>query len=249
MSASEQALVVVVTGAGSGIGRAVSRRLLADGHRVVLAGRRAEALEESAEGHSQALCVPCDVTDRAQVDALFARVEDAAGRVDALMTNAGRGASGSVDELDPQDFEAVMAVNVTGTVLCARAAVALMRRQRPQGGRIITNGSISAHSPRPSSVAYTVSKHAITGLTKCIELDGRAIGVRATQLDIGNAATEMTARMDAGVPQADGRRMPEPRFDPSHVGDLVAYLVRLPLEVTVPFVTIAASGMPFIARG
>jgi NAD(P)-dependent dehydrogenase (short-subunit alcohol dehydrogenase family) len=242
--------VAVVTGAGSGIGRVVADALLDAGYRVALAGRRAEALAETAAGREHALVQPTDVADPASVAALFVAVRDRWGRLDLLVNNAGTGSPARpVDEVAVADWLAVVDTNLTGSFLCAREAFALMRAQRPQGGRIINNGSISAHSPRPGSVAYTATKHAITGLTKSISLDGRPFSIACGQLDIGNAATEMTTRMADGVPQADGSVRPEPRFDPRHVADAVLLMAGLPLDTNVQFLTIAATNMPFIGRG
>ncbi len=246
---------VVVTGAGSGIGRAVSLALLARGHRVTLAGRRAERLTETVElagagARDRVVVVTADVTDAAQVSAIFDAAVAGHGRVDAVFNNAGSwGSPGAVDEITVEQWREAVDLNVTGTFLCAAEAVRRMKSQSPQGGRVINNASISAHVPRPRSVAYTTTKHAITGLTKSIELDGRGYGVRATQLDIGNAATEMTSGIARGAVQADGSKRAEPTFDVTHVGELVCYVVELPLDVTMPWVTIAAAEMPWIARG
>ena len=245
----------VVTGAGSGIGRAIARALLADGFGVTLAGRRGAPLRESATAdgilHPDALVIETDVTDAAQVQQLFARHVERFGRLDALVNNAGAfGPNADVGDLTPADWEATLAVNVTGAVLCAGAAFRQMRAQSPAGGRIINNGSVSAQTPRPRSVAYTTTKHAIAGLTKSIELDGRAHHITATQLDIGNARTELLdALVNDGAVQADGSRRPEPTMDVSHVADLVVRLARLPLEASVPQLTVTAAGMPFIGRG
>jgi NAD(P)-dependent dehydrogenase (short-subunit alcohol dehydrogenase family) len=242
--------VAVVTGAGSGVGRVVAGALLDAGYRVALAGRRADALAESVAGREHALVQPTDVADPASVNALFDAVTERWGRLDLLVNNAGRGSpSVPVDEVAVDDWLAVVDTNLTGSFLCARAAFALMRAQRPQGGRIINNGSISAHSPRPGSVAYTATKHAITGLTKSISLDGRPYSIACGQIDIGNADTEMTARMADGVPQADGSVRPEPRFDARHVADAVLLMAGLPLDTNVQFLTITATTMPFIGRG
>lgn len=250
-------LTVVITGAGSGLGRAMTRSVAGAGHRVVLAGRRASALEETKElcvadgaAANALLVAPTDVTDPAAVEALFDAAVGSFGAVDVLVNNAGgRSPVGSADEVSLTDWQDAVAVNLTGTFLCTAEAMRRMKAQTPQGGRIINNGSVAAHVPRPRSVAYTSTKHAITGLTRSIELDGRGVGIRGTQIDIGNAATPMTERMAAGVPQADGTVRVEPTFDPAYVGEMVRYLVELPLEVTVPFVTIAAAEMPWIARG
>jgi NAD(P)-dependent dehydrogenase (short-subunit alcohol dehydrogenase family) len=247
---TEQLRTAVVTGAGSGLGRSIARALLADGFAVGLLGRARGALEGTAEGHPRALVLPADVTDEASVDAAFAAVRDAWGRLDLLVNNAGRsGPSGSIEQVPVAEWRATVEVNLTGVFLCARAAVRLMKAQDPPGGRILNNGSISAHVPRPGSAAYTATKHAVTGLTKAIALDGRAHGVVCGQIDIGNAATEMTARMAEGVPQPDGSVRPEPTFDPAHVAAAVVHLARLPLDVSVPFLTMTATGMPYLGRG
>jgi NAD(P)-dependent dehydrogenase (short-subunit alcohol dehydrogenase family) len=246
--------VAVVTGAGSGIGRHVARALLAHGHRVALAGRRREPLEEtlagSAAGADAGIAVPTDVADPASVDALFDAVAARLGRVDLLFNNAGTfGPTAPVDEYPVDAWQAVVATNLTGAFLCARRAFRAMREQRPQGGRIINNGSLSAHTPRPQAVAYTATKHAITGLTKALALEGREFDIACGQIDIGNAATEMTDRMTKGVPQANGTTMVEPRMDVAHVGSAVLYMANLPLESNVQFMTIMATKMPFVGRG
>lgn len=242
--------VAVVTGAGSGIGRVVSRALLDDGYRVALAGRREGALRETAGDHPSALVVPTDVTDPGSVAALFGAVRDRWGRVDLLFNNAGTfGAPGSVDTISVDDWRRTVDTNLTGAFLCAHHAVAMMKEQRPQGGRIINNGSISAHSPRPASVAYTATKHAVTGLTKSISLDGRPYRIACGQIDIGNAATEMTGGIAQGAVQADGTLAAEPTFDPAHVADAVVYMANLPLDTNVLFLTITATAMPFVGRG
>ncbi|GAA1847275.1 SDR family oxidoreductase [Pseudonocardia ailaonensis] len=240
----------MVTGAGSGIGRVVARTLLDDGWSVALAGRRPEPLRDTADGHPEALAVPTDVADPAAVDALFAAVRERWGRVDLLFNNAGGfGPAGTPDEIDVDAWRATVDVNLTGSFLCARAAFAAMRAQEPQGGRIINNGSISAHAPRPGSIAYTTTKHAITGLTKSISLDGRAFGIACGQIDIGNAATDMTAGIAAGARQADGSVRPEPTFDARHVGEAVRHMANLPLGANVGSLTITATAMPFVGRG
>jgi NAD(P)-dependent dehydrogenase (short-subunit alcohol dehydrogenase family) len=242
--------VAVVTGAGSGLGRVVATALLDEGYRVALAGRRAAALEETAGGRESALVVPTDVGEADSVASLFAAVRERWGRVDLLVNNAGTfGPSGSVDEIAVADWTSTVAINLTGSFLCAREAFAAMRAQRPQGGRIINNGSISAHVPRPGSAAYTATKHAITGLTKSIALDGRPYGIACGQIDIGNAATDMTAGIAVGARQADGSVRPEPTFDPAHVADAVLLMARLPLDANIPFLTITATTMPFLGRG
>jgi Short-chain alcohol dehydrogenase of unknown specificity len=241
--------VAVVTGAGSGIGRAVARALLERGYRVALAGRRAEPLRETAKGFGDALVVPCDVSSPESVAHLFGEVRRAWGRVDLLFNNAGTAAPGAVDEVSYEDWRRTIDTNLTGAFLCARHAFRIMKEQDPRGGRIINNGSISAHAPRPGSVAYTASKHAITGLTKSISLDGRPYGIACGQIDIGNAATEMTEGIGRGAPQPDGRVVPEPRFDVRHAADAVLYMASLPLDTNVQFLTITATTMPFIGRG
>ncbi|MER7706249.1 SDR family oxidoreductase [Kitasatospora sp. NPDC097605] len=243
--------VAVVTGAGSGIGRAVAVELAAGGWRLVLAGRREEALRETGRlSGTEAAVVPTDVTDPPAVDALFEAAVDRFERVDLLFNNAGTfGPAGTVDELDVDAWRAAVDLNLTGTFLCARAAFRRMRAQRPQGGRIINNGSISAHAPRPRSAAYTATKHAVTGLTKSLSLDGRPYRIACGQIDIGNAATEMTAAMSSGVPQADGRVAVEPTMDVADVARTVRHMAELPLEANVQFATVMASAMPYIGRG
>jgi NAD(P)-dependent dehydrogenase (short-subunit alcohol dehydrogenase family) len=239
--------VAVVTGAGSGIGRHVARALLGAGYRVALAGRRADALRETAE---DALVVPTDVGSPESVERLFEEVRREWGRLDLLVNNAGTfGPPGAVDEISPADWQRTVDTNLTGAFLCAHHAVRLMKEQRPQGGRIINNGSVSAHVPRPGSVAYTATKHAITGLTKSLSLDGRPYDIACGQIDIGNAATEMTAGIAEGARQADGRLAPEPTFDVEHVARAVLFMASLPLDANVQFMTIAATKMPFIGRG
>lgn len=240
---------IVITGAGSGIGRATAHAFLAAGWRVALIGRRAAALAETASG-SPALILPCDVTDPAQVDAAFARIEAEWGRLDVLFNNAGMALKGApIDEIAVADWLALSGVNITGMFLTARAAFGLMRRQTPQGGRIINNGSISAQVPRPGSAPYTMSKHAVTGLTRTLALDGRAFNIACGQIDIGNAATDMVAAMPKGVPQADGTLRAEPVMDVRLVADAVLHMAGLPLDVSIPFLTIMARDMPYIGRG
>lgn len=237
---------ILITGAGSGIGRATARTFAAAGWQVGLIGRRADALEETGGG----LVLPCDVTDSAAVDAAFARAVAAWGRIDVLFNNAGMSAPAApIDEIPVETWLKVNAVNITGMFLCARAAFGQMRRQTPQGGRIINNGSISAHVPRPGSVPYTMSKHAVTGLTRTLGLDGRAFDIACGQIDIGNALTDMAARFTGGVPQADGSIRAEPVMDVAHVADAVLHMASLPLSVNMPFVTIMARDMPYIGRG
>ncbi len=245
--------VALVTGAGSGIGRASALALLADGWQVALVGRRREALEQTASqsgAGAQALVVPCDVSRPSAVDAAFAATVEQFGRLDMLFNNAGTNVTAKpIDELTVDEWDAVISVNLHGAFLCARAAFAQMRGQDPQGGRIINNGSISAHVPRLGSVPYTTSKHAITGLTRCLSLDGRSFNIACGQIDIGNAASEMTERMATGMPQADGSTRPEPLMDVNHVGQAVVQMANLPLETNVQFMTIMATKMPFIGRG
>ncbi|EMD24537.1 SDR family oxidoreductase [Amycolatopsis azurea] len=239
----------VVTGAGSGLGREISRALLGAGYRVALAGRRADALAETAAGDAKALPVPTDVADPDSVAALFETVRAEWGRLDLLVNNAGVSVGGTVDELSFADWKRTVDTNLTGMFLCAQQAVRLMKAQDPRGGRIVNNGSISAHAPRPASVAYTATKHAVTGLTKSISLDGRAWNVACGQIDIGNAATEMTLKMADGIPQADGGVKAEPTFDARHVADAVLYMAGLPLDANVQFLTVTATAMPYIGRG
>ncbi|HXM40868.1 MAG TPA: SDR family oxidoreductase [Bryobacteraceae bacterium] len=246
--------IALVTGAGSGIGRAVSLALQGVGYSVALAGRRAAELERTAgmaaPGGGEMLPVPTDVGDPEAVRALFASTKEAFGRLDVLFNNAGMGAPAvPMEDLTYDQWSAVVSVNLTGAFLCAQEAIKIMKAQTPRGGRIINNGSISAHAPRPNSAPYTATKHAITGLTKCISLDGRKYGIACGQIDIGNAATEMTARMAAGVPQADGSRKPEPVMDVRHVADAVLYMASLPLDANVQFMTVMATNMPLVGRG
>ena len=239
----------LITGAGSGIGRATARAFLAVGWQVALLGRRAEALEETAQG-AAALILVCDVSDPAQVEAAFARVQADWGGLDLLFNNAGVSARAApIDEIPIADWLAVNATNINGMFYCARAAFGLMRRQIPQGGRIINNGSISAHVPRPGSSPYTMSKHAVTGLTRTLALDGRAFNIACGQIDIGNALTEMAAGFSAGAAQADGSVRPEPVIEVGEVAAAVLHLAQLPLSVNVPFMTIMARDMPYIGRG
>jgi NAD(P)-dependent dehydrogenase (short-subunit alcohol dehydrogenase family) len=247
---NDSARAAVVTGASSGIGRDVARALLGAGYAVALAGRREEALAETAAGRDGALVVTADVTEPASVRTLFARVREELGRVDLLFNNAGLfGAPAPIEDFPLDEWETVVATNLTGSFLCAQEAFRAMRDQSPQGGRIINNGSISAHVPRPYAVAYTATKHAITGLTKAISLEGRRYDIACGQIDIGNAATDMTAAMQRGVPQADGSVAPEPVMDVQHVADAVLYMAGLPLDANVEFMTVMATKMPFIGRG
>ncbi|MER0239929.1 SDR family oxidoreductase [Fulvimarina sp. MAC8] len=242
---------ILVTGAGSGIGKACARAFLENGWRVALVGRREEPLQETAKGYDEtALVLPCDVSDPEAVEAAFVKIADTFGRLDVLFNNAGVNAPGApIDEISVEDWMKVSSINITGMFLCARAAFALMRRQEPQGGRIINNGSISAHVPRPGSVPYTMSKHAVTGLTKTLSLDGRKFDIACSQIDIGNALTEMAQKMTEGVPQADGSIAAEAVMDVSHVANAVLHMASLPLEANVQFMTVMATKMPFVGRG
>jgi NADP-dependent 3-hydroxy acid dehydrogenase YdfG len=245
--------IAMVTGAGSGIGAATALALLRAGYAVVLAGRRADALEQTlaqAPKESDTLAVPTDVRDEMAVAALFRRTAERFGRLDLLFNNAGVGAAQiPIDELSLAQWNEVISVNLTGVFLCARAAFRLMREQRPQGGRIINNGSISAQTPRPLSAPYTAAKHAITGLTKSLSLDGRIHQIACGQIDIGNAATTMTSRMSQGALQADGSLRQEATMDVQHVADAVVHMAGLPLDANVLSMTIMATQMPFIGRG
>jgi len=243
--------VAVVTGAGTGIGKASALALAGAGFQVAFAGRRQEILDQAlAEAGGRGIAVATDVTDPASVKALFAAVEAKWGRVDVLFNNAGTGAPAvPMDELPWEKWKAVVDANLNGSFLCAQAAMALMKRQKPHGGRIINNGSISAHAPRPNTAAYTSTKHAITGLTKCISLDGRPFDIACGQIDIGNAATEMTERMTKGIIQANGQTMVEPRMDVQDVAKAVVFMAGLSLDSNVQFMTIMATKMPFVGRG
>ena len=241
---------IIITGAGSGIGAATTKAFLDDGYHVGLIGRRPETLEATANGHKNALILPCDVADPAAVEGAFAQAVAAWGRLDTLFNNAGIGSfSTTIDEIPIQTWLDVVSINLTGSFLCARAAFAQMRSQSPQGGRIINNGSISAHAPRPGSAPYTSTKHAITGLTKSLSLDGRAYDICASQIDIGNALTEMAVPMTKGVPQPDGSIRAEATMDVAHVALSVLYMASLPLDANVQFMTVMAPKMPFIGRG
>jgi NAD(P)-dependent dehydrogenase (short-subunit alcohol dehydrogenase family) len=246
--------VAIVTGGGTGIGKYAVLALLEDGYSVALAGRRAEPLEttvqEAGEASGRALAVPTDVGDPASVAALFARTMEAFGRLDVLFNNAGRGAPGvPLEDLTYEQWKGVLDANLTGTFLCTQEAFRIMKSQTPMGGRIINNGSISAHVPRPNSAPYTATKHAVTGLTRSTSLDGRKYSIACGQIDIGNAATPMTQRMHRGVPQASGETAVEPTFDVKHVAETVLYMANLPLDANVQFITIMATKMPFIGRG
>ena len=246
--------VALITGGGTGIGRASALALAREGYAVVVAGRRGDALQAvAAEGTASGgrmLAVQADVTRPASVRALFAEAKERFGRLDVLFNNAGRGApSVPLEELAYEEWQSVVATNLTGTFLCTQEAIRMMKGQQPQGGRIINNGSISAHSPRPNSAPYTATKHAITGLTKSTSLDGRSANIACGQIDIGNAATEMGSRMAAGVPQANGSIVPEPLLDVEVVAQAVVYMATLPLEANVQFMTVMATKMPFVGRG
>ena len=252
---SNTSRVALVTGAGSGIGRACALALHAAGYHVVLAGRRLDALEQTiaqagAGSTAKLLAVPTDVGDPASVKALFAKTEEVFGRLDLLFNNAGMGAPAvPMEDLSYEQWKAVVDVNLTGPFLCTQAAIRLMKSQSPQGGRIINNGSISAYAPRPFSAPYTATKHAISGLTRSTALDCRRYNIACGQIDIGNAATEMTERMAAGVIQADGSTRVEPRMNVKHVADAVVHMASLPLDANVLFMTVMATNMPFVGRG
>ena len=240
---------ILITGAGSGIGRATAHQFLADGWRVALMGRRTDALRETADG-SDALILAADVGDAAQIDAAFDTLKSVWGHLDVLFNNAGISAPAApIDEIPVDQWLAVSRANITGMFLCARAAFGQMRHQSPMGGRIINNGSISAHVPRPGSTPYTMSKHAVTGLTRSVGLDGRAYNIACGQIDIGNALTEMATAFPKGVPQADGTVRTEPVIDVGHVARAVLHMANLPLDVNVPFITLMARDMPYIGRG
>lgn len=241
---------IIITGAGSGIGRATANAFMDAGWNVGLIGRRANALEETANGRDNALVLACDVTDETQVDAAFTTAKATWGAVDALFNNAGVSLPGQpVDEVDVDAFRNLININVIGSFICARAAFHTMRHQDPMGGRIINNGSISAYVPRWGSVAYTMSKHAITGLTRSASLDGRPFNIACGQIDIGNALTDMAVKMTKGVPQADGSLAIEPVIDAKNVANSVLYMASLPLDTNVQFMTVMATNMPYIGRG
>jgi NAD(P)-dependent dehydrogenase (short-subunit alcohol dehydrogenase family) len=251
---SSNGKVAIVTGAGSGIGKASALALLADGYSVALAGRRVDALEQAVKAAGsaapRALAVPTDVSDPSSVRALFAKTKEKFGRLDVLFNNAGQNAPGiPLEELTFEQWKSVVDANLTGAFLCTQEAFKLMKTQTPRGGRIINNGSISAHAPRPNSAPYTATKHAITGLTRSTSLDGRKYDIACGQIDIGNARTEMAERMAKGVPQADGSIKVEPLMDVAHVARTVVYMASLPLDANVQFVTVMATKMPFIGRG
>ena len=246
--------VVIITGGGTGVGKHSALALARDGFSVVIAGRRLEPLEETkaeaGEAASRVLVVPTDVSDRDAIKALFAKTHDAFGRLDLLFNNAGMGSPRvPMEDIEYEDWQTVVAVNLTGSFLCTQEAIKMMKSQDPMGGRIINNGSISAHTPRPGSVAYTATKHAITGLTKSTSLDGRKYNIVCGQIDIGNAETPMTSRMHSGVPQPNGTTMVEPTFDVEHVANAVVTMANMPLDTNVLFMTIMANDMPFVGRG
>ena len=251
---SSQIRVAIVTGAGTGIGKSAALALLRDGYRVGLVGRRKELLNKTVQDAGPAaentLVLPADIGNPESVKALFAKLQQAWGRLDLLFNNAGMGAPAiPMEELSFEQWKAVVDVNLTGMFLCSQEAIRIMKNQNPRGGRIINNGSISAHAPRPNSAPYTATKHAVTGLTKCISLDCRKYDIACGQIDIGNAATEMTERMKNGVTQANGSTAIEPRMDVAHVGSAVLYMASLPLDANVQFMTIMATKMPFVGRG
>jgi NAD(P)-dependent dehydrogenase (short-subunit alcohol dehydrogenase family) len=245
--------VALVTGAGTGIGKAAALALLGDGYHVALVGRRGELLEKTAAdsgARDRAMALPADITKPENVRAIFAKVKQSWGRLDVLFNNAGMGLPAvPMEDLTVEQWRSVVDINLNAMFWCTQEAIKIMKAQEPKGGRIINNGSISAHAPRPMSVAYTATKHAVTGLTKCISLDGRKHDIAGSQIDIGNAATEMTERMAKGVPQANGTTMVEPRMDVKHVGSAVLYMANLPLDANVQFMTIMATKMPFVGRG
>jgi NAD(P)-dependent dehydrogenase (short-subunit alcohol dehydrogenase family) len=245
--------VAIVTGAGSGVGRAVGLALLREGYHVSLAGRRKDALEkvvaEAGDARSRALAIPTDVCDPQAIRALFSQTKSAFGRLDLLFNNAGIGAAGLLEDLTVEQWKAVVDTNLTGSFLCTQEAFKIMKDQNPRGGRIINNGSISAHTPRPNSAPYTSTKHAITGLTKATSLDGRKYDITCGQIDIGNAATPMTERMAKGVPQPNGTTMIEPTMDVENVANAVLCMARMPLDANVLFMTVMANKMPFVGRG
>jgi NAD(P)-dependent dehydrogenase (short-subunit alcohol dehydrogenase family) len=251
---SQHTKVAIVTGAGTGVGRATALALLRDGYRVVLAGRRQEPLAqvvaEAGPAAGRALAVPTDVSDPGSVRALFARTKDAFGRLDVLFNNAGTNVPGLLfEDLSVEQWKTVVDTNLTGAFLCAQAAFRIMKDQEPRGGRIINNGSVSAHTPRPNSAPYTATKHAITGLTKSIALDGRKYDIACGQVDIGNAMTPLSARLAKGVLQANGTTAPEPMIEAEHVANAVVHMASLPLDTNILSLTVMATKMPFVGRG
>ena len=246
----EYSKVIAITGAGTGIGKSCVDLFLENGYKVALLGRRKEVLESAADNRRNTLVIPCDISDEAKVAETFSRIETKWSRLDVLFNNAGMAIPAStIDELSPEKWKNMIDVNLTGTFLCARESFRIMRRQRPQGGRIINNGSVSAHVPRPGSAAYTSTKHAVTGLTRTLSLDGRAFGIACGQIDIGNALTDMTMDIADGVQQANHTVMAEPTMDASHVASSVLHMAQLPLDANVQFMTVMATGMPYIGRG
>ena len=242
--------VIVITGAGSGVGRDSARLFLRKGWKVALIGRRIETLEETAQNHTEAICVKCDVSDFEAVEDGFSTIVNKFGRVDVLFNNAGLAKpSQTIDELDVENWREVVNINLNGSFFCAKEAFKTMRNQKPQGGRIINNGSVSSYVPRPGSAPYTSTKHGITGLTRSISLDGRPYGIVCGQIDIGNALTPMAHQMTIGVPQADGTIKAEATMDPSNVSKTLLHMAELPIEANVQFVTVMASTMPYIGRG
>jgi NAD(P)-dependent dehydrogenase (short-subunit alcohol dehydrogenase family) len=249
----QQNKVALVTGAGTGIGKAAALALLKDGYKVALVGRRKELLDKTAtdsNARERALVIPADLSNPQEVSRVFSQLQEKWQRLDVLFNNAGMGAPAvPMEELSYEQWKQVVDINLSAMFLCCQQAIRIMKAQQPKGGRIINNGSISAHAPRPYSAPYTATKHAVTGLTKCISLDGRKDDIACGQIDIGNAATEMTERMTKGVPQANGGTMVEPRMDVAHVGAAVLHMANLPLESNVQFMTIMATKMPFVGRG
>ncbi len=245
--------VAIVTGAGTGIGKSAALALLKEGFAVAMVGRRKELLEKTAAdsgAKDRALVLPADLAKPEEVRAVFARTKQAWGRLDVLFNNAGMGAPAiPMEDLSFEQWKSVVDINLTAMFLCSQEAIRIMKDQSPKGGRIINNGSISAHAPRPMSIAYTATKHAVTGITKCISLDNRKHDIACSQIDIGNAATEMTERMKSGVTQANGSIAVEPRMDVADVGSAVLFMARLPLDANVQFMTIMATKMPFVGRG
>ena len=254
MNVNTEPRVAIVTGAGTGIGRAVAIALVEDGYSVVLAGRREDVLHETRRmagaDETRVIAVATDISEPSSVARLFDVTKTTLGRLDLLFNNAGVNVAAPIDEVEIEDWRRSVDINLTGTFLCTQAAFRLMKQQTPRGGRIINNGSISAHVPRPNTSAYTATKHAITGLTRSTSLEGRRFNIACGQIDIGNAKTEMTARVEAGVLQADSETIAsEPTFDAQHVGQAVVYMANLPLDTNVPFLTVMANGMPYMGRG